>query len=119
MQTSTSQLFTGVFMWAVAMFLPSLILYFNDTNPQVSQGMIIVLYPAVLSFVARHASFWVSPYVIMASVMASYIAYMIITLGFKSKDKNFISWIPLSVFIVTLGLVSTQIDMYGPNVAGG
>jgi hypothetical protein len=103
-------------MWTIVMTLPYLINYLSEKNPAVAQGLLVVVYPAVISFMARHSSFWVSPYVIMISVIASYAVYMILTLGFKTDDRDQLTWWPLAVFIVTLGVASSQIDMYGPNV---
>ena len=116
MQTTVKQLFIGVFMWTVVMLMPYLINYLSASNPAVAQGLLVVVYPAVISFMARHSSFWVSPYVIMISIIASYAMYMILTLAFKTKDNNQLTWWPLAIFIAVLAIASSQIDMYGPNV---
>ena len=118
MQTSWPQLFTGVLMWTVVMILPTLIMYFKTSNPSISAALLLVLYPAVISFMARHSSFWVSPYVIMFAIISSYILYMVLSSGFGVKDSNALSFAPLGMFVFVLGFMSTQVDMYGPNVTG-
>jgi hypothetical protein len=104
-------------MWTVVMILPVLIVYFRKSNPSISAALLLVLYPAANSFMARHMSFWISPYVIMFSIITSYIFYMILTSGFGVKNENALSFAPLGMFIFVLGFMSTQVDMYGPNVA--
>jgi hypothetical protein len=118
MQTSVYQLFVGVLMWSVIMLMPSLISYFQDTNPLVATALLTTLYPISLSFLSRRPNFWVSPTVIMLAAVCSLFVSAAMDYLFVSKNVNVDRFVPIVVFVVALTILSTQIDMYGTNVYG-
>ena len=114
MQTSAYQLFVGVLMWSIIMLMPSLISYFQDTNPFVATALLTTLYPISISVLSRRPNFWVSPTVIMLAAVASLMVSIAADYIFKSQNVS--RFVPVVVFVVVLTLLSTQIDMYGSNV---
>ena len=115
---SWGQVFTGVLLWSIIMMLPVLITYFNKTNPLVSSAMLTMLYPIAIAILTRKGSFWVSYPVIMgASACALFTWIILSTTGVQ--DANVITFVPVSAFIFGMIVLSSQIDMYGPNALGG
>ena len=116
MQTSWGQLFIGVLLWTLAMLMPILISYFQTTNTVVSLFLLTTLYPTLLSHLCRYGSFWISYQVLMAASAISLAVALFLIYILKTKSQTVLNVVPLSVFILALGLLSTRIDMYGSNV---
>jgi hypothetical protein len=101
-------------MWSIIMLMPSLISYFQVTNPFVATVLLTSLYPISISVLTRRPNFWVSPTVIMAAAAVALMVSIALDYIFKSQNVN--RFVPVVVFVVALTLLSTQLDMYGSNV---
>ena len=113
-----SNIFTGAFLWSIIMMLPVLIVYFYNSLPLVSSALLTVLYPVALSILSRRGEFWVSyPVVMGASVCALFMWIILSATGVTNKDV--IMFVPVSTFIFGMLVLGSQMDMYGPEVAGG
>jgi hypothetical protein len=114
MQVSIFQLFVGVFMWMLVMFMPFLISYFQTANPLIASALLTTLYPITLSYLARQESFLVSPLVIVSSSVISFMVSLLAS-RFTTKTTT-LTIIQIITFVLALMGLSTQIDMYGSNV---
>ena len=116
MQTSMYQLFIGVLMWTIVMIMPPLIAHYKNANPVIATALLTTLYPISISFLSRRGSFWLSPNVIMLASVAALIVSLGIryTLNINNDSAN--TWVPISIFILAVAGLSTQIDMYNSNV---
>ena len=118
MQTSWSQLFIGVLLWTIMMLIPVFINFFQVSHPVVSAALLTTLYPVILTYLVRYNRFWVSPTVIILSSMCALLTSLALNYGFKTKNTDVLTFVPVAVFVVALAGISTQMDMYGPNVYG-
>jgi hypothetical protein len=116
METPLKNIFISVLMWSVAMLLPVLITYYNKVNPAVSAVLLTVLYPILLSFLSRRASFWVTSTVVMLASIVSLITSLVITYVIKAKSPLVITGVPILFFIIALAGISTQMQMYNANM---
>jgi hypothetical protein len=111
---SWGSIFTGVFLWSIIMMLPVLIMYFYNSNPLVSSALLTVLYPVVLSIMARRVEFWVSYPVIMGAAVCSLFTWIILSASGVS-NKDVIMFVPVCAFVFGMLVLGSQLDMYGPN----
>jgi hypothetical protein len=115
---SWGQIFTGVLMWSIIMMMPVLITYFNKTNPLVSSALLTMMYPIAIAILIRQGSVWVSyPIIMGASACALFTWIILSSTGVKSNDV--ITFVPVSAFIFGMIVLSSQLEMYGPNAMGG
>jgi len=116
MQTSWGQLFIGVLLWTLAMLMPILISYYQTENPVVSLFLLTTLYPTLISHLCRYGSFWISYQVLMAASAISLAVALFLIYVTQTKNQVILNVIPLTVFILALGVFSMQFNMYGSNV---
>jgi len=50
--------------------------------------------------------------------MCALVTSLALNYGFKTKNTDVLTFVPVAVFVVALAGISTQMDMYGPNVYG-
>ena len=116
MQTSWGQLIIGSFFWTIVMLLPVFIARYQTVNPLISAVLLTVIYPATISLLSRRGNFWVSYNVIMIASAFALISSLIIQYGTKQTGPVINTVIPVSVFIIALMTISTQLNMYNNRV---
>jgi len=114
MQVSVFQLLIGVLLWTSVMVMPPLISFGQNYNPMLGSILLTTVYPLTLSYFSRRSSFFVSPLVIVLSSLSSLLISLIVH-EFTTNEKIMVTT-QIIAFVLTLIILSTQIDMYGANV---
>lgn len=115
MQTSWGQLFIGVLLWSLVMLVPFFISYYQTINPAVSVALLTTVYPALIAYLSRRGSFWISYEVILISAVIALVTGLFLIYVVKSKSTLIVDLVPILAFILSLAGLSTQLDMYGSN----
>ena len=71
MMTAPFDIFLGIFLWALAMVMPMLLIYVK--NAEFKSVMLTLIYPNMLAFLARSGRFWVSQRVIIMASIAAFL----------------------------------------------
>jgi len=104
-------------MWMLVMIMPPLISYFQKENPLIANILLTTLYPITLAFLIRRNNFWVSPLLIVLSSVISFVVSLLVSEFTDNETVRTITQV--AVFVLALTGLSTQMDMYGPNITDG
>ena len=108
--------YISILLWSIIMLLPTMITYFETLNPVVSSLLLTTFYPVALTFITRNGYFWVSTNIIVAASAIALISSLILIYAIKTTNKNITTFVPISTFILALGILSTQMTMYNKDV---
>lgn len=115
MQSTWTQWFIGILLWSIIMLLPVLITYFHKINPMISTLLLTTFYPVAVAFMTRNGYFWISTNIILAAASIALTMSLILIYAIKTTDTNIVTFVPMAAFILTLGILSTQMNMYNKN----
>jgi hypothetical protein len=81
---ATIDLAQGLVLWTVAMLLPLLMTFIKNGEFRIL--VLTLVYPNLLSFLARSGHFWVSHKVVLAASLAAFLVSLLLRLSPKARD---------------------------------
>jgi cytochrome b561 len=126
MATGAGDIFLGILMWSLVMILPLLILYVK--NGEVKAALLTLVYPNLLSYLAREGRFWISYKAIAGASIIAFLLSLVLRMNStvqKALDdptnnqavSASVLAILLFVFFVVIAVYGSTFGMYNSNVA--
>lgn len=126
MATGTGDIFLGILLWALVMVIPLLILYVK--NGEVKAALLTLVYPNLLSYLAREGRFWISYKAIAGASIIAFLLSLVLRMNSsvqkalddptnnKAVSASVLA-VLLLIFFVVIGVYGTVWGMYNSNVA--